>query len=117
MASALDFVEFVADQMESAGAVTFKKMFGEYAVYCNGKVIALVCDNRLFIKPTEGGRSFIGDVNEAPPYPGAKMYYLIKDKFEDREWISDLVKITYNGLPEPIPKKLSGSKKKSTKGK
>jgi TfoX/Sxy family transcriptional regulator of competence genes len=116
MASALDFVKFIVDQMESAGTITFKKMFGEYAVYCNSKVVALICDNQLFIKPTDGGKSFIEDVVEAPPYPGAKMYYLIEDKFEDREWISDLVRITANALPVPKPKKISRLKKKSNKG-
>jgi TfoX/Sxy family transcriptional regulator of competence genes len=105
MASALDFVEFVADQMQEAGTISFRKMFGEYAIYCNGKVVALVCDNKLFVKPTVGGRSFFGDLVEAPPYPGAKMYLLIEDKFEDREWISELVRITADELPEPKPKK------------
>ena len=38
MASDLGFVEFVVDQMENAGAITYRKMFGEYAVYCEGKV-------------------------------------------------------------------------------
>ena len=105
MASDLSFVEFVVDQMENTGTVTYRKMFGEYAVYCNGKLVALICDNRLFIKPTEGGRSFIGDVVEAPPYPGAKMSFLIEDKLEDREWLSHLVRITAKELPEPKPKK------------
>ena len=41
-------------------------MFGEYAIYCDGKVTALVCDNQLFVKPMEAGRSFIGEVVEAP---------------------------------------------------
>lgn len=60
-------------------------MFGEYAIYCNGKVVGLVCDNQLFVKPTIGGRTFIGKVVESPPYPGAKNSFLIEDKFEDRE--------------------------------
>ena len=80
-------------------------MFGEYAVYCNEKVVALVCDNQLFIKPTEAGRAFIGDPVEAPPYPGAKNSFLIEDKMDDREWISHLVRITTKELPMPKPKK------------
>jgi len=105
MSSDLSFVEYVVDQIENAGRITFRKMFGEYAVYCNGKVTALICDNQLFVKPTEGGRAFIGDVVEAPPYPGAKPSFLIEDKIEDREWISQLIRITENELPEPKPKK------------
>ena len=105
MASDQEFVDFIVDQLENAGDITSKKMFGEYAIYCDGKVTALVCDNQLFVKPTEAGRSFIGEVVEAPPYPGAKMSFLIEDGFEDRDWISDLVRITAKELPEPKPKK------------
>ena len=111
MASDQDFVDFIVDQLKNAGDITSRKMFGEYAIYCDGKVTALVCDNQLFVKPTEAGRSFIGEVVEAPPYPGAKMSFLIEDGFEDRDWISDLVRITAKELPEPKPKK----KKKKTK--
>jgi hypothetical protein len=56
MASDLGFVEYVCDQMRDAGRVRFRKMFGEFAVYCDDKVVALVCDDQLFVKPTPGGR-------------------------------------------------------------
>lgn len=104
MASTQDFVDYVVEQIEKAGTITYKKMFGEYAVYSDGKIVALICDNRLFIKPTEGGKAFIGDVTEAPPYPGAKMSFLIEDKIDDREWISELIRISAKELPEPKPK-------------
>ena len=80
-------------------------MFGEYAIYSDGKIVALVCDNQLFVKQTDGGRLFIGDVVEASPYPGAKLCFLIEDKVEDREWFSNLIRITAKELPTPKPKK------------
>ncbi len=98
-------MEFLADQMEEAGLISFRKMFGEYALYCDAKVVALVCDNQLFVKPTKAGHTYIGKVTEAPPYPGAKNYFLIEDAFEDREWISDLIRMTAQELPVPKPKK------------
>ena len=48
MASNVDFVEYVCAQMSGAGTVTYKKMFGEYGVYLNDKIIGLICDNRFF---------------------------------------------------------------------
>ncbi len=111
MATDQEFMEFLADQMAEAGDISFRKMFGEYALYCNSKVVALVCDNQLFVKPTDAGRAFIVDVTEAPPYPGAKDYFLIEDAFEDREWISDLIRMTAKELPVPKPKKKKASKK------
>ncbi len=112
MSSDENFVKFVADQMGDAGVVHYKKMFGEYAIYCDGKIVALVCDDRLFVKPTDGGRSFIGEVVEAPPYMGAKLSFLIEDKFEDREWFENLIKITVKELPAPKPKKAGKARKK-----
>jgi TfoX/Sxy family transcriptional regulator of competence genes len=80
-------------------------MFGEYGIFCDKNIFALICDNKLFIKPTNAGRDFIGSVVEAPPYTGAKLSFLIEDKLEDRECLSQLVKITVQELPGPKPKK------------
>ncbi len=105
MASDQTFVDFIVDQIENAGEITAKKMFGEYALYSGEKLFALICDNKLFIKPTQAGRIFIGDVVEAPPYPGAKPSFLIEEKMEDRGWLSELVRISVEELPVPKPKK------------
>jgi TfoX/Sxy family transcriptional regulator of competence genes len=105
MASDEAFIQFVVDQMSAAGRVASRKMFGEYALYCDDKVVALVCDNQLFVKPTEQGRAFIGEVVEAPPYPGAKPYFLVEDGFEDREWISRLIRITAQEVPTSKPRR------------
>jgi len=103
MASALGFVEFVVDQFEADLGVTFKKMFGEYGLFSGGKMFGMVCDDRLFIKPTDGGRSYVGVPVEAPPYPGAKNAFLVEDRVEDPEWLSELARITVRELPEPRP--------------
>lgn len=105
MASDQTFVDFIVDQIENAGEISAKKMFGEYALYSGEKLFALICDDKLFIKPTQAGRAFIGDVVEAPPYPGAKPSFLIEEKVEDRGWLSELVRISVAELPAPKPKK------------
>ncbi len=111
MASDKDFLDFIVDQIKNAGTITYLKMFGEYGVYSDGKIFALVCDNKLFIKPTEGGRNFIGDLVEAPPYPGAKNSFLIEEKLDDSDWLSELVRISVKELPEPKKKKKKVRKK------
>ena len=105
MASDLEFVEYVCDQISSAGLISFRKMFGEYTIYCNGKVVALICDNQFFLKPTQSGRSLLGSVVEAPPYPGAKLCFLVGDQLDDRDWFSNLVRATERDLPVPKPRK------------
>ncbi|MDH3266919.1 MAG: TfoX/Sxy family protein [Gammaproteobacteria bacterium] len=111
MATNHEFVEFVVDQIDVACAITFRKMFGEYALYSKAKVVALICDDQLFIKPTDAGRSFIGDVVEAPPYPGAKLCFLIQDEIDNGEWLSQLITLTEAELPTPKPKKKKKKKK------
>ena len=106
MASDKGFIEFIVDQMGEAGLISYRQMFGEYALYCDGKVVALICDNQLFVKPTEGGKAYMDNIVEAAPYPGAKLYFKIEDAFEDREWISGLIKITAKELPLPKQKKV-----------
>jgi len=105
MASNQNFVDFVLEQIKNAGTITAKKMFGEYGIYADGKIFGLICDNKLFIKPTISGRKFIDNVVEAPPYEGAKPSFLIEDKIEDSDWISELVRISLKELPEPKLKK------------
>ncbi len=105
MASDQDFVDFVMDQIKNAGEITAKKMFGEYGIYADGKLFALICDNKLFIKPTVSGREFIGNVVEAAPYEGAKPSFLIEEKIEDSNWLSELISISLKELPAPKPKK------------
>ena len=85
MASDQNFVDFVVGQIENAGVITARKMFGEYGIYADGKLFGVICDNKLFVKPTKSGREFIGDVVEAAPYEGAPLRFMIEDEIEDRE--------------------------------
>lgn len=105
MASNQDFVDFVCGQIQNVGEISAKKMFGEYGIYSDGKIFALICDNHLYIKPTQNGKDFIGKAKEAPPYPGANLYLLIEEQIEDSDWLSQLVRITLEHLPESKRKK------------
>ena len=79
MASSPELVQYIADQLSPCGIITFKKMFGEYDLYLNGKMFASVCDDTLFVKPTKAGRALVPDCLLAPPYPGAKDCLLIEN--------------------------------------
>ena len=104
MASDQDFVEYVCNQIGLARQLTYKKMFGEYALYLNGKVVAFVCDNQLYVKPTPEGRSVLRTVCEHSPFPVAKPHFRIDDELEDRELLQRLLQATASALPGPKPK-------------
>ena len=109
MGSSQDFVEYVREQLRPAGDISCKKMFGEYALYLDCKVIALVCDDQLFIKITETGKKILGDYETGSPYPGAKPHFLISD-FENQDLMRELIQKTWSELPFPKPKKKKGAK-------
>jgi TfoX/Sxy family transcriptional regulator of competence genes len=113
MASDIGFVEYVCEQVAGAGRITHRRMFGEFALYCDGKVVALICDNQFFLKPTVAGRALLERVKEAPPYPGAKMYYLLDADLEDAEHMARVVRATAAELPmpkEPAARKTAAKK-------
>jgi TfoX/Sxy family transcriptional regulator of competence genes len=105
MASEQKFVDFIVEQIDIPEKISSKKMFGEYGLYFEDKMFALVCDNKLYIKPTISGKDYITDVIEESPYPGAKPCFLIEEKLDDKVWLKKLVEITVKELPEPKPKK------------
>ena len=79
-------------------------MFGDYTLYCHGKVVGLVCDNRLYVKPTEEGSKMLRTEDMRPPYPGAKPCFYIED-VDDRDYLAALVRTTSSALPEPKAKR------------
>ncbi len=109
MASDLAYVLHVCDQLPDVGAVSYKKMFGEYGLYVGSKMVALVCDNQLFLKPTEAGRQLLGTPSEGAPYPGAKPHFVLDEYLDDRELLSAVFRATEAALPVPKPKKRKGS--------
>ena len=112
MANDPAFVTFIIDQIDDSCEITHRSMFGGGSLYSKAKVVALICDNQLFVKPTAAGRSFIGEVVEAPPYPGAKLFFLIQDEIDDGEWLTQLISVTEAELPKPKPKTRPKKKKK-----
>ena len=105
MATDAAFADHVLDQVRGAGVVSVRKMFGEYALYCNGKVVALICDNQVFLKPLPEAAALIGAPVYGPPYPGAKPHLLLSDQMDDADLMAHLVRVVADALPEPKPKK------------
>lgn len=100
MASQQIAVDYILDQLSSLGNIRARKMFGEYALYCDDKVVALICDDRLYVKITTPGKEFVGtEYLEGYAYKGAKVSMLIdEDKIDDADWLSALVRITADNL-------------------
>ncbi len=107
MSTKISTIEYIEDQIADIPEVRSRRMFGEYALYVGDKVVALVCDDALFVKITDEGRAFAGEAyEEGCAYPGAKPSMRIdEDRIEDHAWLSELIRITEAALPDPKPKK------------
>ncbi len=99
MASSAEYVRFIAEQLSEAGEIKYRKMFGEYGIYCDGVYFGAVCDNRFLIKPTQASQELLPDAQMEPPYDGGKPMVLIEE-LEDKEFLAKLVRETCAQLPK-----------------
>lgn len=111
MATHQDFVDYVAEQVALGDRLTQKKMFGEYALYVDGKVVAFACDNSLFVKPSAAATKWAPNLPQQPPYPGAKDYLVADELLDDSDRIRQLLLETAALMPAPKPKKSASSRK------
>lgn len=104
MATDAGYAKYVCDQLHAAGGIVARKMFGEYGLYRHGKIVALIADNQLFVKPTPEGAAVLGTPTYGPPYPGAKPFFNVSDLLDDPEWLVRLIVATDAALPPPKKK-------------
>jgi TfoX/Sxy family transcriptional regulator of competence genes len=102
MTTSKDTVAFVEEQLAGLPIRT-RPMFGEYGIYCDDKIVGLICDDTLFIKPS--GIDLPG-THPAPAYPGAKDYHAVPQALlEDADWLQQAIRDTADALPAPKPRK------------
>jgi DNA transformation protein len=106
MASSASTMEYLLDVLSDSHQVRARRMFGEYCVYYAGRPVGLVCDDQLYLKPSEAGRLLMKEMQTGAPFPGARPHLLINaDYWDDRTWMSRLVRATFDSLPPPKPPK------------
>ncbi|MBQ9544362.1 MAG: TfoX/Sxy family protein [Clostridia bacterium] len=110
MASSKAYLDFILDQLSNAEGITYRAMMGEYVVYCRGKVIGGIYDDRFLVKPAASARALMPDAREELPYEGGKMMLLV-DNVEDRDFLKELMEALYKELPEPKKRPAKNKKK------
>jgi TfoX/Sxy family transcriptional regulator of competence genes len=100
-----DFLAYIAEQAQLGASLSFKRLFGEYSVHLDGKVIAFACDNSLFVKATTATNDITQALPRRPPYPGAKPYPVADELLDDSDALQSLLLRTAQDLPAPTPRK------------
>lgn len=104
MATDLSFVEYIADQSQLRDRLTHRRMFGEYGLYLDGKIVAFACDDSLFVKPDAATEQLTAGLPKRPPYPGAKLYPVADELLDDPDRLRELLLATERAMPPPKPK-------------
>lgn len=100
MSTRKDTADFLLEQLSALEDVRARRMFGEYGIYVGDRFVAVVCDEDLFIKPNEGARGYFSGFVERAPFPGAKAWLMVPgERWEEREWLVELFRISAAGLP------------------
>ncbi|MDR0854024.1 MAG: TfoX/Sxy family protein [Clostridiales Family XIII bacterium] len=107
MATDIDFIEFVCEQIRGIGEIRYRKMFGEYMVYVNDKPILLVCDNTVFVKILPEIEELMKEADRGYPYDGAKEHYVLD--IDDAEFSKQIIGILEPITPVPKPRKKKAS--------
>jgi TfoX/Sxy family transcriptional regulator of competence genes len=110
MATTVDFIEYVYEQIVGSGDIRYKKMFGDYMVYVNDKPILLVCDNTVFVKILPCLDEVMRDAQKGFPYKGAKEHYALD--IDDAELSRKVISIMEPVTPLPKPRQKKGEEKK-----
>lgn len=100
MASSDEFVQYVVEQLDKAGPVVAKKLFGEYGLWLHGKFFGTVEDNQFYIKATKAGKMLMPGAVLTAPHGGVPGSYAV-EALEDRDFLRELVLATWEELPAP----------------
>lgn len=116
MSTSEETAAFIEDQLAGLDVRT-GKMFGEYAIYCDNKVVGFITDDTLMIKPSGADSSVLEGTVPGEAYPGSKQYHAVPgDLLENREWLQRAIQATADALPVPLPKRPSPKKPRSSSG-
>ncbi len=103
MASSKEYLDYILEQLSESDGISYRAMMGEYIIYCRGKVIGGIYDDRFLVKPTKSALAMMPDAGREIPYEGAKEM-LLADNVENREFLRELLDAMYDELPAPKKK-------------
>ena len=104
MASDREYLDFILEQLSGLEGITWRAMMGEYIIYCRGKAVGGIYDNRFLVKPTASAKAMMPDAEPELPYEGAKEMLPV-DNLENREFLAALIQAVHDELPAPKKKK------------
>ncbi|MDR0410602.1 MAG: transcriptional regulator [Treponema sp.] len=91
MASDLNYVQYVIDQIKTNGIITYKKM------------VVMICDNTAFVKMLDCIKPLMENEETGFPYDGAKEHYIVNT--DNSEHLSNVVMTLEKNVQMPKKRK------------
>ena len=107
MASSREYLDFILDQLSALPDVTYRGMMGEFIIYCRGKLVGGIYDDRFLVKPTKAAKQRMPAAKPELPYEGAKEMLLVEN-VDDRAFLTELLDAVAEELPAPKKKGKAG---------
>ncbi|MBQ9425006.1 MAG: TfoX/Sxy family protein [Erysipelotrichaceae bacterium] len=104
MASSIEYLNFILEQLSFLDDVTYRPMMGEFIIYYKGKIIGGIYDDRFLVKPVKSAIKMMPEAERQLPYEGAKEMLAV-DNVDDREFLMKLLEAMYDELPAGKKKK------------
>jgi len=110
MATQKETAEFILEKLRGPAQFSVRAMFGEYALYADGKVAGLVCDDLLYVKIQPASKELEALCEKGHPFPGARLHYIVEEgQLSTVENLSSILVSVANSVP--------GKKKKAARRK
>ena len=103
MASSKEYLEYVLDQLSPLRDVSYRAMMGEFILYCRGRIVGGIYDDRLLVKPTASAKRLMPAAPRELPYEGAKEMLLVEN-VDDRDFLCGLLDAVAGETPAPKKK-------------
>ena len=104
MATDSGYFAYIWEQLSGLADAAYRPMMGEYILYCAGKVVGGVYDNRLLVKPTPSAEKLMPQAPRTLPYEGAKPMLLVEE-VDDRAFLSRLMSAVAADLSAPASRR------------
>lgn len=103
MASSREYLNFILEQISHVEDVSYRPMMGEFIIYCRGKNVGGVYDDRFLVKPTASAKQLLTSGRYEKPYDGAKDMLLVEN-LDNNEFLKTLLERIADDLPDKMKK-------------
>jgi len=106
MSTQKETIDFILEKLRRPKRFSARAMFGEYALCADGKTVALVCDDQLYVKIVPASAELEEICQKGEPYPGAKPHYIVEeDQLSRLEQLPALLFDIADSIPAKKPRK------------